>query len=1497
MLNRVRSLFFLPSLALVGTVAVAALSGAPQQPTGQSADNIWQVTNQRPDGAVARDNVSGQFAIVTFNKAAFDAALAAVARDSEPAAAGVVMSLPMPDSTFQRFLVKESPILAPELSAAFPEIKTYSAQGIDDPTATARFGWTSAGFHSIHLSGETGSVYIDPYTPGDTGTYIVANKSSLQKPGESWICQVTGTHVEAAHRLENAFPISHGSSVRTYRLALAATAEYTALAPAAGANAAGSPGAAVARIVATMNRVNGIYERELSVRMTVATGPAGGDPTALIFTDAATDGYTNTSGGAMLTENQTKLDAVIGTANYDLGHVFSTGGGGVAFLGSPCSATQKAGGVTGSSNPTGDAFDVDYVAHEIGHQFGGNHTYNGAPPDASSCLTRAETAAYEPASGVTIQAYAGICGSQNIQRNSIDRFHVKSLDEMTAFLTEGGGNTCGTAGPANTNTPPVINGGSALTNHTIPLGTPFMLTANATDANNDSLTYAWEQYDLGAATTTVAAATSGATVGPLFRSYSATGDPRRMFPSAPYVLNHANVPPPTYTGTAFTGGPSCPAGDTCVTGETMPTTARTMNFQVTVRDNKSGNGAISTAAMTVTTAAESGPFAVTSNNAASSVTGNTQLTVTWDVVGTTVAPYNASNVSILVSLDGGANFTAAIASTPNDGSQAITVPNSPTSNARIMVKAVENIFFDVNNADIIITAGSGGAAAPAAPSAPTGTAGNGSVALSWSAPDNGGSAITGYQVQQSTNASSGFTNAAGCATNSTTTSCTVSQLTNGTPYFFKVAAINAVGTGTYSPASTAVTPVAPLGTVSVTPARLNFAAQKAGAGGALTSVTAAQTVTVGFSSGAPSWTVAVNQPWVSLSTTGGTGAGTFTVGISNPNNVLGASTNVSATVTLTAPGTSNTTRTITVNLAIDQSNGATVSAPFGQVDTPTQNATGVQGAIGVTGWVLDNIGVTGVKIYRNCLSFDNPASCQVILGHNVVEVGDAAFLAGARTDVEAAFGTHPQNNRAGWGYLMLTSMLPHVPTQAQYGGQGALTLYAVATDVEGNRKVLGRSSDPASAEFATPTAITMANDSIAKPFGAIDTPGQGQTVSGLLNNFGWALTADGNTTGGETGDILIPTNGSTMTVFIDSLPVALVAYNQCRGNVGNPVPTGVFCNDDVSNIFGNVTPQPVLTARTSNPTRHRNLDAGRAPIGVYSFNTATLSNGLHTIAWSVSDSAGRNEGIGSRFFNVLNSGADQSMRAAEVRGLAVMLDGHGAGVDGVSGRTGFDLSAAWVSMRTDEANGYRVRLPEQGRLELWLGDGVDAGYLVAQDGTLRDLPTGSSLSGAHFGWMPPVGYAGAYHLAFLRGGERIDVHVTVWPVQPAAEGESEIRMHLDPVSAQCLIGSLPHCPIVVEGWAFDPQAAIGSGIGTVHVWARSLVQGPGSTVQGPVFIGEATVNTDRPDVARAFDAAPVDAGYRLTTTMAPGTYEITVYAWNMRTGRWEDARTITTIVR
>lgn len=247
----------------------------------------------------------------------------------------------------------------------------------------------------------------------------------------------------------------------------------------------------------------------------------------------------------------------------------------------------------------------------------------------------------------------------------------------------------------------------------------------------------------------------------------------------------------------------------------------------------------------------------------------------------------------------------------------------------------------------------------------------------------------------------------------------------------------------------------------------------------------------------------------------------------------------------------------------------------------------------------------------------------------------------------------------------------------------------------------------------------------------------------------------------------MPTTGSTMTVFIDGLPVAKVSYDLCRGSVGTTVPAGVFCNDDVANIFGNPTPQPALLTRTANPTRFRNLDAGRASIGLHTVDTTGLANGLHTIVWGVTDSAGRSEGIGSRFFNVLNSGADPAADAglraapAQDRGVVASLAGHPTGAAGVWVRTGFDLTTPWHDLPVDAAGRREVLMDEGGRVEAWLGAPVDAAFLVTPAGTLRDLPTGASLRGAQVAWVPPVGYVGRYHLAFVRGGERIDIVVTI----------------------------------------------------------------------------------------------------------------------------------------
>jgi len=394
-------------------------------------------------------------------------------------------------------------------------------------------------------------------------------------------------------------------------------------------------------------------------------------------------------------------------------------------------------------------------------------------------------------------------------------------------------------------------------------------------------------------------------------------------------------------------------------------------------------------------------------------------------------------------------------------------------------------------------------------------------------------------------------------------------------------------------------------------------------------------------------------------------------------------------------------------------------------------------------------------------------------------------------------------------------------------------------------------------------------------------------VTGTLVNFGWALTPDTDSVANDT-DILIPTNGSTMAVVIDGVAVGNVAYNQCRGNVGNPVPSGLYCDDDVSNVFGNPAPQPTFTPRSANNTRHRNLDAGRSAIGAFEINTRTLSNGRHSIAWGVTDSQGRPEGIGSRDFIVLNGGALMSGDAlldapAEARGHAASLAVLDSSTREVSGRTGFDFTAPLERIEPGADGVRRVQIPEVGRLELSLGN-IDRGYVVA-NGELRDLPPGSRLDAETglFTWNPLVAYVGTYRLAFIHGEQVITVDAGINPVARAA-GESEIRMHVDlPQTGQVVDGS-----IHVGGWALDPWAAIGGGIGAVHVWAH-----PANGGGDPVFLGEAWLHVERPDVAGAYGAQFTRAGFDLTAALESGQWAITAYAWNRRTNRWEDARTVT----
>jgi Metallo-peptidase family M12B Reprolysin-like len=396
------------------------------------------------------------------------------------------IAIPMPDGTVARFHIWESSVLAPELAAANPNIKTFTGQGIDDKTATIKVDWTEFGFHAMILSPVTGSVFIDPYDQKTVINYISYYKADYKKKDRftELIQRLNPGLVKKISSPDNVLTgICVGTQLRTYRLAVACTGEY---AVAVTKPAAPTKPAVLSKIVTTVNRVDGVYEKELSIRLVLVAAE-----NSIIFINSATDPFlNNNNGNILISESQRVIDSAIGNANYDVGHTFSTGGGGLASVGVVCQTDFKAGGVTGSPTPYNDPYDIDFVAHELGHQFGADHTFNSTQGGCDG--NQLGSSNVEPGSGSTIMAYAGICGADDLQPNSDAQFHTISFDEILSYSNLISPN-CATV--TNTgNATPVVNAGS---NYTIPVSTPFILTGSATDANGDALTYSWEEIDGG----------------------------------------------------------------------------------------------------------------------------------------------------------------------------------------------------------------------------------------------------------------------------------------------------------------------------------------------------------------------------------------------------------------------------------------------------------------------------------------------------------------------------------------------------------------------------------------------------------------------------------------------------------------------------------------------------------------------------------------------------------------------------------------------------------------------------------------------------------------------------------------------------------------------------------------------------------------------------------------------------------------------------------------
>ena len=634
------------------------------------------------------------YLVYTFNEELLKLQMFSLGTDANE---GMVIELPMPDGTIRNFKVWQDPMMTGKLADKYSEIKTFTGVLVGDQRVTAKLDFTVYGFHAMVFDGENTS-FVDPYDMYHDGFYMVHYKRDEVRSSEQRMrCEFkegdeNGPAGEAMATYNTGLPklaarTGNGWVRKTYDLALSANHFYC---QAATGVASPTMAQCLSVMTTTMNRVNGVYEREFSVHMNYTanedtliwptnTGSING-------TDPFGTTAINTNGATCLGINQTTCDNRIGSANYDCGHVFTTGGGGISGLGIVCTSGQKARSVTGLPSPVGDSYDIDYVAHEMGHEFGSNHTF-GNDNDGSCSGNRSNTHSYEPGSGTTIMAYAGICSPDDLAPHSEAYFHASSLLEITAKLV-GSENVCAT--PVSTGNK-LVSLAPFTATYKIPYKTPFeLISPTAVDSVADTATmYCWEQYNLNTASATASRLVNTYTRGPLFRSWFPLKVETRVFPKMSKVLT----------------GVLSDAGTENAQGEKAPDTARFLTFRLTVRNILTGNGcflfpddSIHLDAIQTTTKAG---FKVTSQGTTGiSYVGGSTTTITWNVVGTDAAPVSASNVTIYMSSDNGVTWPYTVGTFPNTGTASVTVPNPATSTAatvcRFKVKGAGNVFFNVN---------------------------------------------------------------------------------------------------------------------------------------------------------------------------------------------------------------------------------------------------------------------------------------------------------------------------------------------------------------------------------------------------------------------------------------------------------------------------------------------------------------------------------------------------------------------------------------------------------------------------------------------------------------------------------------------------------------------------------------------------------------------------------------------------------------------------------
>jgi subtilisin-like proprotein convertase family protein len=554
------------------------------------------------------------------------------------------------------FRISEKAVFSPELAKKYPEIKSYSGYSLDGKKDRIRFSISHRGVQSMIVhAGSERTTFMEKALDGGS-TYVVYDRSLHSKLDSEFIC-FTESAIEKS--INGAVSkLVDDQTLKKYRIAISATGEYTQF-------HGGTIADALAAINATLTRVNQVFETDLGVTLELIA-----NTDLVIFTDPDTDPY----GGNLNSEVQNTLTSTIGEANYDVGHLFheDTDGGNAGFIGSVCRDNQKGSAYAAALNPQGDIFDLDFVSHELGHQFGANHTWSF---ESEGTLVQAE-----PGTGTTIMGYAGIVPGENVAPNGDDYFHYYSIFQIVEYLQT---TSCGEITPL-ANNPPVIN---PIGDYIIPKGTPFVLKGNATDPDStDVLTYAWEQIDDGIVTTANFGPDNPS--GANFRSLRPTTDTERYFPKLSEVIlgNLTQTNPPINSA-----------------WETVSTVEREMNFALTVRDNAAGGGQVASELVKLDVINSAGPFVVTSQNTAETYIAGSVQTINWDVANTNIAPINTQEVDIFLSTDGGLSFPILVAAdVPNDGTHDVIIPGNSTTTARFMVKGSENVFFSINTSDFVI---------------------------------------------------------------------------------------------------------------------------------------------------------------------------------------------------------------------------------------------------------------------------------------------------------------------------------------------------------------------------------------------------------------------------------------------------------------------------------------------------------------------------------------------------------------------------------------------------------------------------------------------------------------------------------------------------------------------------------------------------------------------------------------------------------------------------